>query len=233
MKKIYLTVMIISLLLIIIILGMNISKDKNVTEIKKDNIEVNKQEESEYSDLEIVKQFSSYNYDAALTYYKVSEENINLKHIVTNYTYKNNIEKYNTSLNEIYEYYNFTNKKKYIKSLNEGNIETFKEENISYNSYHSMILEVLNNSKYNGSNTITLKTPKKIVKNFLDKFNKRTDSSIKYNKNEKYKLYIKVSNNQITEFILVVDSEKHISFAFTNINQIPDIELPEVEKTAE
>ncbi len=223
MKKIYLTLMIISLVFILFITMINI-KPKSI-EKKEDNIK--------YNDLEIVKEFNNYNYDASVTYYKKQKENPKSDYSLIRYTYKDSTEKFNDMSNNLYEYDDFNNKEKYTKTNDQNGNEIFKKETISYESYHSMILEVLNNSKYNGDATILLKTPKNIIKNFIEKFNARANSSIKYDDNQDYKLYIKINNNQITEFILIIDENKHISFTFTNINQIEDIRLPSIEGASE
>ncbi|MBR2787090.1 MAG: hypothetical protein IKD76_06350 [Clostridia bacterium] len=221
MKSIYMTLMVVSMAAVLVILGIVIGRKP------EEKLENDKMPYETYKDLEIVKQFNTYNYDANITYYKEKKETNKTKYWTMKYTYKNNIERFSDDSNNPYEYNNFVSKERYIKAGNKEDKDAYKIEKLTYKSYHSMILEVLNNSKYDGKTTYVLQTPKEVIKKFLEEFNKRVQSSIKYNEKQEYKLYIKVENEEITEFVLTADN-KHIAFIFSNINKIEDITLPKV-----
>ncbi len=218
MKSIYITLMVVSMTAILVIIGIVIGR-KPGKKIENDKMP--------YKELEIVKQFNTYNYDASVIYYKETKETNKTNYWKAKYTYKNDIEKFSDDSNNPYEYDNFLKKEKYVKAGSKEDKEAYKKESITYESYHSMILEVLNNSKYDGKVTYVLQTSRDVIKKFIEKFNKRVQSSIEYNEKQEYKLYIKVENEEITEFVLTA-GDKHIAFVFSNINKIEDITLPKV-----
>lgn len=181
-----------------------------------------------YSSQNFAEEFNICNYKAEIVYYKESEKHAESSYSVLKYEYKNNIEKFNDYQNQPYEFDDFTSKKQYLKTGNSEDKKAYTVKDISYDSYHSMLFEILKNSKYNGEETYILKTPSEIIKKFLESFNDRAGSSIAYKEGKKYKIYVKVKNTYVEEFVLL-DGNNRISFIFSSINQVDDINLPDIK----
>lgn len=224
-KGLYLVIMIFSASFIVIVMGLTLlNKNEKLEKIDEDKLN--------YSDKNFAQEFNNYSYNAEIIYYKESKENTKTNYSVKKYTYKNNIERFDDYQNQPYEFDDFMSKKQYLKTGNREDKKAFTTKDITYNSYHSMVVDILSNSKYSGQNMYLLKTPSDVIKRFIESFNERAQSSITYSEGKNYKLYINVKKNIIEEFTFV-DGKNRISFIFSNINKIGDIVLPAVKEASE
>lgn len=223
-KGLYLVIMIFSASFIVIVTGLTLlNKNGKLEKIDEDKLN--------YSDKNFAQEFNKYSYNAEIVYYKESSTNSKANYSVVKYTYKDNIEKFDDYQNRTYEFDDFTNKKQYFRTGSKEDKDAYSIKNITYHSYHSMIVDVLSNSKYSDQNIYVLKTPSDVVKRFIESFNERTQSSITYKEGEKHKIYLSVKNDRIEEFVFL-DGDKRISIIFSNINKIEDITLPVIKEAS-
>lgn len=223
-KGLYLVIMIFSTSFIVIVTGLTLlNKNGKLEKIDEDKLN--------YSDKNFAQEFNKYSYNAEIVYYKESSTNSKANYSVVKYTYKDNIEKFDDYQNRTYEFDDFTNKKQYFRTGSKEDKDAYSIKNITYHSYHSMIVDVLSNSKYSDQNIYVLKTPSDVVKRFIESLNERTQSSITYKEGEKYKIYLSVKNDRIEEFVFL-DGDKRISIIFSNINKIEEITLPVIKEAS-
>lgn len=217
-KKLYLFTMIFCVCFIAVVICLLFKNNNSSKAVDEDKLV--------YTDSNIAEKFSNSNYEAKIIYYKKIKENTKSDYSILRFSYKNDIEMFNDYQNKAYEFDDFTSKKMYLKTGNKDDNEAYSIKEISYDSYHSMIYDVLKNSKYYGENTYLLKTPSDVIKKFIESFNKRAESSIEYKEGKKYKVYVGLKDEDIESFTLLTEEENRISFTFSRVNKVNDISLP-------